>query len=284
MLKVFSIKQSHNIFARKLFLIWAYFSLYSVSAQVYANTVVKAATLNFPPYEFIENDQAKGLAVDIIKHAFAKMNYHDIDFMFSSWGRSLHETKHGNRDVLFNTGIYQDRKEWGTYVDSVLIEQQYVFFALAETSFTINAKINNVENLTLGTRMHYGYGAGALRDALDNSHFKHVSEVNTHEQNIKMLLSKRIDVFVGDYLPVMHYLVQNCLMDKVRVIKQADQQTNFVALKWNTYMLVSNQSPLIDKVDTIGRILNEMKADGTFDALVKPYYEVLDKPKTCHYS
>ena len=56
MLKVFSIKQSHNIFVRKLFLIWAFFSLYSASASIYANTVVKAATLNFPPYEFIENE------------------------------------------------------------------------------------------------------------------------------------------------------------------------------------------------------------------------------------
>lgn len=246
-----------------------------------ANDVIKAGTLNYPPYEFEENNEAKGLAVDIIRHVFSRMDDRKVTFLFSSWGRSLLETKQGNQDILFNAGVYEERKKWGIYVNSVLIEQQYVFFALKDSNFTINENINNVEKLILGTKMHYRYGTGKLRKALDDNHFKAVSKVSTIEQNVQMLLKKRIDTFVGDYLPAMHYITQNCLLDKIRVIKRDDNGANFVALKWNTYMLISKKSVLASEVNQINSVMNDMKSDGTFDTLVEPYFNTANKQAEC---
>lgn len=246
-----------------------------------ATKVIKAVTLNYPPYEYLENNKPTGLAIDIIKEVVSRMGDSKVEFSFFPWGRSVLETKIGNQDILFNAGVSEERKRWGAYVETVLIEQQYMFFALKGSKFTVSDSLDNVSNLRLGTRMHYLYGDGVLKTALDKKHFKQVSAVNSIEQNVKMLLKDRVDLFVGDYLPVMYYLEKNCLLDRVRIIKKQETKSNLVVLHWNTHLLVSKKSPMFKEVGTINKVLLDMKKDGTFFKISQPYYQFSKSQQDC---
>lgn len=239
---------------------------------------IKATTLLYPPYEYLEDGQPTGIAIDIINEAFNRMGDYRVQFSFFPWGRSVHETKVGRQDMLFNAGVNQERKEWGSYVKTTLVEQRYVLFALADSQFSVNSNIDNVEELVFGTKLHYIYGTGVLRNALDNQHFKRVVKVRSISQNVQMLLKGRIDLFVGDYLPVMYHLTKNCLIDSVRVVKETNTNNELVVLNWPTYLLISKKSSFFPQLNRLNNVMAEMKDLGVFEELAAPYYESIVSP------
>lgn len=52
---------------------------------------LSAVTLDYAPYEYLKEGEAKGIAVDIIKEAANRIDGVEVSFEFLPWSRELHQ-------------------------------------------------------------------------------------------------------------------------------------------------------------------------------------------------
>ncbi len=65
--------------------------LFSFSSPNFAETL-ELVTLQYPPYEYEENGEVKGLAVEIVKEVFKRLDQ-PISIKVYPWARSLDNVK-----------------------------------------------------------------------------------------------------------------------------------------------------------------------------------------------
>lgn len=233
---------------------------------------ILAATLDYPPYEYLEDGQPKGIAVEIIREAVKRTGVNEVVFEFFPWKRAVFLVESGQNDILFNAGKNQARQQWGYYVDSTLRLQKYVLFKKRSKNIEVNPDFSNVKDKSIAVRLGYLYGSGPFRHALDEEKFNYVILSNSTRQSVDLLLGDRVDFFVGDYLPVMHYIKENALYDRIDIVKEpVGRSDNLVVLTWPTYILFSNQKVSLKYVQEVEAAMNEMKADGFIDSVFEKY-------------
>lgn len=224
----------------------------------------EASTLHYPPYEYMEEGEAKGIVIDIINEVIKRSRAEGINYTFYPWRRAVNSVEFGDSDLLFNAGKNEARKAWGYYVDSPLVTQHYVLFKRKTSDLIINRNFDNVKNVPIAIRTGYLYGSGMFRDALDQGRFSYIVQSETTMQSIDLLLNKRVDIFVGDYLPVMHYIKEKGLEEQIDIVKKAGSDEHNIVLEWPTYIIFSKRKVSKDYVDQIDMILDDMKSDGSY--------------------
>lgn len=242
------------------------------AALIHAGKVpdrILASTLHYPPYEYLEEGEAKGLAVEITREALMRVGVKEVEFQFFPWKRAVYVTEHGERDLLFNAGKNEPRKRWGYYVDSVLIQQSYVLFKRKADQFKVRPDFANVFDKDISVRAGYLYGSGPFRRALDEQRFHKIELADSTEQSVNQLLNDRVDMFVGDLLPVMFYIKQQGLEDQIDIV--LFQRQPMEVLSWSTYLLFSKARVSSAFVEKVRVAMEQMKADGSFTAIVQKY-------------
>ncbi len=230
-----------------------------------------AATLEYPPYEYTVNGMPRGIAVEIIEEAVKRTGVDNIEFNFYPWKRAVYSAQNGDSDMLFNAGKNEARSKWGQYSKHILILQKYVLFKRRLDQIEVNNNFNNLEKHSIAIRLGYLYGTGPFRQAIDNNKFARVEQTNSTKQSIDMLLGGRVDMLVGDYLPVMHYIKRNRLEHAIDIIKDSNSAANKVVLTWPTYILFNKKkvpSSYIKKVDSA---MQQMQQDGFIEAVFEKY-------------
>lgn len=228
-----------------------------------------ASTLHYPPYEYMENGEAKGIAVDLIREALKRVGEEEVTFQFYPWKRAVFLTQHGHSDILFNAGKNKARQEWGLYADSVLIQQSYVLFKRADDEISVSLDFNDGADKSIAVRRGYLYGTGPFRQALDSNKFSAVTLSDSTEQSVSQLLNGRVDLFVGDLLPVLYYLKREGLEKEVDIVTHEGEFME--VLSWPTYLLFSKQRTSGDFVQRVSNAMDNMKEDGTFQMITERY-------------
>ena len=232
---------------------------------------LRAVTLEYPPYEYIDQNEPTGAAIEIVKEAVKRTGVHTISFEFHPWNWAVSMTKLGKSDLLFNAGKNKERKRWGHYVDSTLILQKYYLFKRKDTHITVNKQFDNVEGQSIAVRLGYLYGDGSFKQAIDNHKFGNIAYTYSTQQSVSLLLKNRVDFFVGDYDPVMHYLEKNDLLSDIDIVKQEDSIDALVVLEWPTYILFSKKNITKTYVDEVNEALEGMKLDGTYHSILEEF-------------
>ncbi|MCP3927200.1 MAG: amino acid ABC transporter substrate-binding protein [Desulfobacterales bacterium] len=68
-------------------------------SQCFADSL-KVATLDYPPFQYKVNGKAKGIAADIVKEVFNRMNQ-PIEIRFYPFPRAIKYIEEGFSDVIF---------------------------------------------------------------------------------------------------------------------------------------------------------------------------------------
>ena len=154
----------------------------------------------------------------------------------------------------------------------MLILQKYVLFKRATSTIEVDNTFDNVSDVAIAIRMGYLYGTGPFRQAVDSEKFASVTLSKSTQQSVNMLLGDRIDLFIGDYLPVMHYIKKHHLEDQIDVIKRKEAPTeNLIVLTWPTYLLFSKKNVDVHFVSEVKETLDQMKDDGFVDEVFQRY-------------
>jgi len=233
---------------------------------------LKAATLYYPPYEYDLNGRPSGLAIDILNEATERMGMKRPDVTFYPWKRAVSHTQMGTSHVLFNAGKNKGRQEWGKYSNHILILQKYYLFTRKGEKLTTNMRFDGLKDQAIAVRRGYLYGDGAFKKAItDNKSFANVALSDNTENSLRLLLGERVDMFVGDYLPVMHYIINNGLEDKVELVKDIETKENLVVLSWPTYFLFSKKSVSSAFVADFDQAIQTMIKDGSYQKIYDRY-------------
>lgn len=234
--------------------------------------ILCAAATDVAPYEYSTKNGPRGLAIDLINEVLTRSNNKiKVEYSFYPWSRAVQRVRLGKEDLLFNSGKNSERLKWGDYVNVPLIIENYVFFRKKGNKINIFPDYSNVSDFYIGIRRGYIYGNGQFRNALNRKKFKRVFEVDSTQQNVQMLLFDRLDFFVGDLIPVMKFLRENNLEDKVDIITNAKTTKNFEVLTWPTYLLFSKKTTSHSFVKQVEENLKIMKLDGTYDRIYNNY-------------
>lgn len=233
-----------------------------------ASSTLKAVTLNYPPFGYQSEGECAGVSCELVQEAL-KRSGKSLEISFVPWKRALADVRLGNADIVFNAAKTPDREQYAYFPLEVLENEMSVFFVRKDSNIKIDKKFQSVKHLRLGVQEGFFYGK-RLKRAIDRHHFKQVQQVGNTATNVKKLINKRIDAFVGNYFTTMHYLQENHLVSHVDIV--VDEQGQFVSAgKVKTYVAFSKKTVPQSVVNQVGEALRVMKLDGTYQKIIKKY-------------
>jgi polar amino acid transport system substrate-binding protein len=238
-----------------------------MASQIFADSQSKSTELidiqisagEWPPFlgESLPN---QGIVRQLITDVFFDAGY-DVEFVFLPWSRAYQETAKGNYSATAVWMFKDDRANDFLYSDPVLNEQ-FVLFHRTDTPFNW-ATLDDLKGKLIGGGQGYSYGP-MFDKALEEGQFEMLRQARV-EQNIQMLATSRIDLFIEE-MSVANYT----LNDKVPEL--ADQITFHP-----TPVLVNQSFLLLPKSDpgskalmiTFNKHLKMFKSSGRYDTYFK---------------
>lgn len=179
------------------------FLILSVNVANSAEKQLKFTTGEWPPY-ISQNAKDHGILPQIISESFALEGY-EVGYDFFPWKRSYELAKDGFWDGSLCWVVSPERNKDFIFSDP-LFTARTVFFHRKDFNFDWE-KIEDFENIRIGITRGYIYAPGLLQ-TLKKTHAK-IIDSDTEIINFKLLLDKRIDVFLLDVLVGKELLKNN---------------------------------------------------------------------------
>ncbi len=217
---------------------------------------------SYPPYSYKENNEAKGIYVDILKLAFSKMENYEIIIKMIPWKRGLKYIKQGEAFALFPPYHDKDRLLWMIFSEPILKEEIIVF----GKDVNLKGKTkwpDDFYGYTIGMNRGftpYGVGGAAFGDAYTAGKIK-IEEANTTEQNLKKLVRDRFLFYIYDKLLDIGPYPS---IKRGIVINTNDGHLGFTKKNVN-YMFMS------DFKDTFNQIIKNLKNSNEIHEIIEKY-------------
>ena len=243
--------QKTSFFSAVVFLTLAAFS------QVAADTL-EIVTLQYPPYEYEENGKTKGIAVDLVRAAFKKIEQ-PVSISVMPWIRALIMIEKGNADAIFTAFKTPEREKFADYSKEVLMPQEVSLFALKDSKVTFDGDLSKLYGYLVGMVRKVSYGKKFDDFARENKEVK-LYVIKTGELNMNMLLIKRIDILISN-------------MGRTEEVEELKPVVESVP----SYIAFSKKRNLAAVRDKFDKALAGIKAQGEYDRIIAEFYENLKK-------
>lgn len=220
--------------------------------------VITAAGDPWPP--FLDPDSpTQGIALEIVREAFATQGY-KVEMNFVPWARAINGVKDADYDVLIGTWYTEERTAFLAYSDPYLTNQ-IKFIKRTGDAFEYQG-LDSLTGKNVAVVRDYGYGDAFLTA----TNFKR-PEAKDLVTNLRKLVSGRVDLTLEDEVVARAFMQKELpeLLDKV-VFTQNALSSN--ALHVTSGLQNSRHKNILD---AFNKGLAEIKANGTYDALLKKY-------------
>ncbi|NRD72893.1 transporter substrate-binding domain-containing protein [Shewanella sp. VB17] len=180
--------------------------LFFTSSMLYGeDNIVSVTTLgDYAPFSFIEGNSIvetivrpgenipgyQGYSWDILRESFHIMGY-TIKLSVSPWPRAMQNVKTGKIDILFPTGMNEERLKVFDYSHEFVNEAKFLIYVRAESPIKWIG-LESLNNLVIGVKRGFNYG-----DKWHSVDYVTKYDVNTISQGFQMLEKGRIDGFIG---------------------------------------------------------------------------------------
>jgi len=236
--------------------------IFFVSAISFA-APLELVTLQYPPYEYEENGQAKGIAVEVIREAFSRMQQ-PITIKVIPWARAILKIEHGDADAIFTAYKTPERETFADYSSEILMPQVVSLFVKKNSPIVFDGDISKLNQYQFGAVRKMSYGK-SFDTAVKNGVLTNIQLVTTGEQNFKKLLADRVDIVVSNKYGAVDILKQ---MNKFDMIKELSPELQSLP----SYIAFSKKRNLAAIRDKFDAILKQMKNDGSYDKIINSYF------------
>jgi len=225
---------------------WGLFFL-GLCQQVSAQTF-RILTEEFPPYNYLQNEQISGISVEITREILRRINHPDnIELM--SWSNAYRLTQEQDGIVLFSTTRSPAREKLFKWVGP-LVPNNLVFFGQKE----LIGKFSNLQDAKRVNKIGvYQDDYGEL--LLKQKGFNNLASVLDNRSNVDQLASGEIDLWIANELTGKHMIKDAGLMSEL--VKVYDIQKDYMYLAFSQ----STSDKVIKKWQ---ETLDEIKSDGTY--------------------
>jgi polar amino acid transport system substrate-binding protein len=164
---------------------------------------------SYPPYSYVENDEAKGLYSDILRAAFARMPGYQVSIRPVPWPRGLAALEKGKAFALFPPYHRPVERPWMDYSRPILEESVVAF---VRTELAQQRAIADFPAAYAGLRIGLNRGFNTIA-APSYKTMLATGEVTQRyatdsRTNPLQLRGKRIDVYINDRLSILWELQQ----------------------------------------------------------------------------
>lgn len=209
------------------------------SAQDYSQVHVLAS--EFPPYSFMENDQASGVAVEKAKQLFQQLDWQP-EIRIVPWARAYETALQKENTLIFSMARTPERENQFQWIGELVDFDVNVYVSTKNKVF----KPTRVEDLTAGVSA--GIGKDVKSNFLESVGVR-VIEVSNETQSISMLDRGRIDFVISDRAS-FDYRVKSLNLDPQSFVSPFKVE----ALSRPLY-LAANLNTLPEVVDALRRAL-----------------------------
>jgi len=244
---------------KKVFFIFVVFVSLFFQSTIYAKSLT-LGYVNFPPYEYIENDKPAGILVNIVQTIFKRADQ-SLTLKFFPFKRALSLAKNGKIDGLFNFYKNSERLKSFDYSEPI-INNSLVFF-VRKDSILNYSKLSDLKGLTIGVMRGYTYGPG-----FDNNPDFKREETNTHESNLKKLMIGRIDAYPCDKMVGIFSAMKEKVMGELKILPNP--------LKIMFGHIGFTKGKHKDAIEKINKEIKAIKNSGEIDKLIDDYIQNLN--------
>jgi polar amino acid transport system substrate-binding protein len=175
-------------------LLFTFFTACNVYA--YPQKIV-IATLEYPPFIYSDNNQAKGPIVDKVIYIFDQLGV-DVTIKIYPITRGLLMVKNGEVDAYFSLKKTPEREKELLFTNEPIIQQPFVFFINKNSKINWNGSIEDINKYRFGIVSNTSYGT-VFDKYLNNGVITNIDMAQTFELNIKKLIAGRVDIIINSY-------------------------------------------------------------------------------------
>jgi polar amino acid transport system substrate-binding protein len=240
----------------------------AITATLVMNSLVQAktirlVTLEYPPYEYTQDGQLEGLAVDVIRRTFKEMNQ-PITIEVLPWARAMRYIKEGSRDAVFTAFKTPERERFADFSNQVLMQQAVSLFVRRDSKIAFDGDLRELDTYSLGVVRKISYGL-KLDNAIKTDTFKRVEEANEGTQNFGLLLKKRVDMVASTKYGGYHILKK---LDRESDVKELPISVQNLP----SYIAFSKERKLTQLRDEFDKTLARLKQSGEYQKIIDDYF------------
>ncbi|MDK2596188.1 substrate-binding periplasmic protein [Pseudoalteromonas obscura] len=220
---------------------------------------LRFVTLEYPPYQYLEDNNAKGIGVNMVNEVFNRM---DKSFVveFLPWGRALREVQAARADGIFTIYFSEERQKSMLFSQQVLINQSVSIFSKRDSGLKLTGNINELRQLRVGLVRNVSYGK-EIDSAIAQGIINKVVETTSGTQSFRLLLADRVDVVISNQLGGVDILRRL----NIQQLVQFHREYEFVIPSYFAFPKTWRGEKLKQQFDTT---LRKMKSDGTYEAVL----------------
>lgn len=229
---------------------------------------LQVVTLYSPPLAYEHKGEVTGIAVDLVREGLRRMGL-DANIVIMPWKRAVFMTRFGEADAIFYAVKNAEREKWFFYPEEHLVKETTIMLKRTGTRFGWSETQRSYPRTRLGTGRGYYYGP-KLTAFLETTRFGSVEAANTIDINFAKLVEGRIDVFLADLYLARYFIKKRASSNLVEIVSHQDG-TPVILDSVDSYLAFSRETTSQAMADGFSDILKEMRADGTYDAIVDRY-------------
>jgi len=162
-------------------------SLTLISSLSYASSEITLITPDYRPLNYLHNGELKGPSVEIVKLLQKKLKLKE-KITLLPWKRGYQTTENTLNTALFSTTRTKEREDLFKWVGP-LAQKQFNIYALKSSNIIID-DFEQIKNYVVGVERSTINEQMLLSRGITN-----LSKVNYPNQNLSMILKKRIDLW-----------------------------------------------------------------------------------------
>ena len=233
-----------------------YSFVFSVPSVVFSSERVNVVVDPWAPFGG-ENLHNGGISLDVITEVLTRAGY-EVQAHIVPWERAVEGTKKGNYDVLGNLFYEPEMETYLSYGDPFY--ESEVRFVRRRGTDHVFTNLSNLRDLSIAVGSGYLY-----EEEFDRADYLRKTEVTSVVQGVRMVASGRVDLTL-DSVDVLRFVISQ---EAPELSAQLEILPNPLSVQ-NIHMAVRNDYPRREAlISDFNRVLGEMRADGSLDALLE---------------
>lgn len=229
--------------------------LISMTAAAQELTAVSAP---WPPYVIHSGGEISGADVEIVTSVFETLGF-TLAIKIKPWKRCISDIKLQKADMIIGAGKTTERLFFLIYPEEHVSTCTWALFFRKDNPFTYQG-LESLSGKTIGTLLGYYYGD----EFITSTDFRrdHVTSIT---QNLKKLLSRRIDLMIENKQAGLYTAKKIGVMDQIGFTK------NELATGALIYTAFSKKDTHIDLAAEFSKTLKEFKKTESYRKLLEKY-------------
>lgn len=173
-----------------------------IASTAFGNRIT-VLTYEWRPFNFEEDGQIKGISTDVVRETLRRAGI-EAEFRMCPWARAYRWAMEEENVMLFTIARTPEREEHFQFICPVAPPVKNVFFKLPDRQEIHIGSLDDARSYRIGVQDRDVLHQLLLRAGFEEN--KTLFPVPDNEQNLKKLLSRRIDLMAGHDLPTFERL------------------------------------------------------------------------------